>query len=159
MSAPSGGGGAGGLGAVLSGAGGSLAMASARSFSQGIPHTEAIRLDWDFFQGPTANAGIVAVGALPNGTIVLGRGTWHVQAQVFLQGAPASAIAGAWSLRAPSVTGFVYDFTGACEQTVKVEVEAIIALGPTDGVVLFNEIAIAAGNTVWHHFLAKRITR
>jgi len=133
-----------------------MAVASARSFSQGIQNVEATRLDWDFsraglFIGPTPVQTI--------DTITLGRGTWHVQVQVAMHIAPGAGGGTVLDMRSPGGNGFIYDFAQAAGDAIHATMEAIIALGPVDTIVLVNNTATSAGQNLYWLWLAKRITR
>lgn len=160
MSAPSGGGGASGVGAVLGGAGSMLATATTRSFSQAIPFVEAIRLDWDFSRFVAGGIASPLAAAATLDSITLGRGTWHVQCQVSFTNVVLGGGQIVVTMRAPGSVGFVYDLATATNEGPYGNLEAIIALGSTDSVNLINEIAFAAaGARVDVLWLAKRITR
>jgi hypothetical protein len=156
LSAPSGSGGSSGVGALLSGAGGMVATASPRQFQQGIPFTEATRLDWDVQEYLQSAAGF-ALGATIS-TFQPGRGTWLIQCQIAftLSGSPGDGTV--VMMKAPGTDGFRYDICAPCAGSGVETMDAVIALGLTDQVIARCEFTFVSGtiSVLWN---GKRITR
>lgn len=131
-----------------------MAVASARTFSQPLAFTEATRLDWDSFK-LTPLAGVFAANTNLD-AIVPGRGTWHIQALIADRSSDISQAV--FTLRTVSVNGFVYDMCCTSFNGFQM-MEAVIAVGPVDEVLVSNLYALPAGFTGHICFLSKRLTR